>query len=40
MEKLALQYRLNDQSKLKTAIAQYNKMMDALREIDRENEGR
>jgi len=40
MEKLALLYRLNDESKLKTAIAQYNKLMAEISAIDEENRER
>lgn len=37
MHRLALHYRLNDESKLKTAIAKYERAMDEVRSIDEEN---
>jgi hypothetical protein len=39
MRRLALQYRLNDDSKLKTAIAKYERAMEEYRAISDENRG-
>lgn len=37
LRRLALHYRLNDEAKLKTAIAKYERAMDEVRAIDEEN---
>jgi hypothetical protein len=39
LQRLSLAYHLNDQSKLKTAIAKYEAAMEAVRAIDREETG-
>jgi hypothetical protein len=37
LEKLALMFRLNDEAKLKTAIAEYEQAYDAIKRIDEES---
>lgn len=39
LEALSIKYRLGDKSKVATALAQYNKLMAEISEIERENEG-